>query len=187
MKLEVLAIGLTNLNIQVTGEFFEFAKWETISEHPQVQKRQSKERQGMHVSDENLNGKKLSNEIVLIRGLPGSGKSTEARAMEDHQHFEADMFLDVDGKYVYDTSKVKAAHDWCVAEAKRTLEKGVSVVVSNTFVKLWEMQRYIDLGFPFRIIEMKGKYQNIHGVPQDKIDLMAKGWQLLPPTWDISA
>ena len=51
------------------------------------------------------------NEIVLIRGLPGTGKTTLAKTMEGYAHFEADIFLEVDGVYVYDPSRIKAAHD----------------------------------------------------------------------------
>lgn len=120
------------------------------------------------------------NEIVLIRGLPGSGKSTLAKSMKGYEHFEADMFLLVDGVYIYDASKVKAAHDWCVAKAKESLEKGLNVVISNTFVKVWEMDRYVQLGFPYRIIEMQNLWKNIHGVPKDKVDEMAKRWEASP-------
>lgn len=129
------------------------------------------------------NGK---NEIVLIRGLPGSGKSTMARGMEGFLHFEADKFLEIDGVYVYDASKVSGAHDLCVASAKDALEHGINVVVSNTFAKLWELQRYVALGFQFRVIEMHGQWLNIHGVPADKIAFMETGWQELPSEWKNS-
>lgn len=122
---------------------------------------------------------KVKNEIVLIRGLPGSGKTTAAKNMNAYEHFEADMFLMVDCKYVYDPSKINAAHDWCVAKAKESLEKGLNVVVSNTFVKLWEMDRYIKLGYPYRIVEMKNRWKNVHGVPEDKVEEMARRWEAL--------
>lgn len=117
------------------------------------------------------------NEIVLIRGLPGSGKSTLAKSMNEYVHLEADMYLMIDDLYVYDATKVKAAHDWCVAQAKLNLEKGLNVVVSNTFVKLWEIDRYIKLGFPYRIIEMKNRWKNVHGVPEEVIVEMQKRWE----------
>jgi predicted kinase len=126
------------------------------------------------------------NEILLIRGLPGSGKSTKAKTMVGYRHLEADQFLEVNGEYVYDASKVKHAHDWCVSTAKEYLDQGHNVVVSNTFIKIWEMKRYIALGYPFRIIEMKDTFQNIHGVPQEKIDLMASGWQEIPDAWILN-
>ena len=103
--------------------------------------------------------------------------------MVDYQHFEADMYLEINGEYVFDATKITQAHDWCVASAKNALEKGANVVISNTFVKLWEIQRYIELGFPYKILELQGKWPNIHGVPIEKIDSMAKKWEELPTNW----
>lgn len=131
-----------------------------------------------------LNNKNnCKNEVIIIRGLPGSGKSTLAKSMVDYLHFEADMYLEINGEYVYDASKIKQAHDWCVDSAKNALEKGTNVVISNTFVKLWEIQRYIDLGFPYKILELQGKWPNIHGVPIEMIDSMASRWEKLPTNW----
>lgn len=123
------------------------------------------------------NGK---NEIVLIRGLPGSGKTTMAKKMAGYQHFEADIFLEVDGIYKYDSTKVKGAHDSCVDAAKFALKQGLNVVVSNTFTKIWELQRYIDLGYPYRIIEAQGTWENIHSVPASAIQQMAQRWEKIP-------
>ena len=123
------------------------------------------------------------NEVILIRGLPGSGKSTLAKNMDGYFHFEADLYLEIDGRYVYDATKVRDAHDQCVASAKAALEQGKNIAVSNTFVKLWEMERYTDLGFPFRIIEMKNNWPNVHGVPEDRIEIMRKGFQQIPSHW----
>ena len=119
-------------------------------------------------------------EIVLIRGLPGAGKSTLARSMTGYVHVEADAFLYVDGRYVYDPQRVSAAHDECHRAAKAALAAGLRVVVANTFVKAWEMQRYIDLGYPFRIIEAKGSWSSTHDVSPAKLDLMRSRWQPVP-------
>lgn len=62
-------------------------------------------------------------EIVLIFGHPGSGKTTMAKNMNGYVHIEADMYLDVDGKHVYDAAKVPNAHDMCVAGATVALER----------------------------------------------------------------
>ncbi len=120
----------------------------------------------------------MTPKIILIRGLPGSGKTTMAKQMEGFIHYEADMFLEVDG-VVYDQSKVSSAHDSCVEHAKAALEQGKNVVVSNTFAKAWEIKRYVDLGFPYEVIEAKGQWKNIHGVPDDKIEMMRARWESL--------
>lgn len=124
-------------------------------------------------------------EIVLIRGLPGAGKSTLARSMTGYVHIEADAFLYVNGRYIYDRQRVSAAHDECYWTAKAALAAGLSVVVANTFVMAWEMQRYIDLGFPFRIIEAKGPWSSTHDVPPAKLDLMRSRWEPVPERFRI--
>lgn len=120
--------------------------------------------------------------LVLVRGLPGSGKSTYARSTK-MLHFEADQFFeDMKGNYSYDIKLIAVAHDWCFSNAVKALRCGYDVVVSNTFTKLWELDRY--LGVPLllpnveiEIVEMKTQYQNVHGVPEDKLKQMAARWE----------
>lgn len=53
-------------------------------------------------------------ELVLIRGLPGSGKSTIARelAAKGYKHFEADMWFEMRRK-PFDGLLLRHAHRWC--------------------------------------------------------------------------
>lgn len=123
-------------------------------------------------------------ELVLIRGLPGSGKSTLARSMHVHSHVEADMFfVRAHEGYVFDPAQLRAAHGWCQAEARKLLEAGRFVVVSNTFTQKWEMQPYFDmaaiLNVPVRVIEAKGEFKNVHGVPDEAIDRMRARWEVI--------
>ena len=120
--------------------------------------------------------------LVLIRGLPGSGKSTYAKKL-DCIHYEADQFFETEaGEYVYDITLIAVAHDWCFSKTVRALRRGHDVVVSNTFTKLWELNRYLEIpamlpDVEIEIVEMKTQYGTIHNVPADKLAIMAARWE----------
>ena len=122
--------------------------------------------------------------IILVRGIPGSGKTTIAKEFKGFTHLESDMFFEKNGIYAYDHLKIKQAHDWCISSAKNALDRGERVVVSNTFIRLYELKRYIDFGYSFGIIEANGNYQSTHYVPQEKIAIMKDKWEWLPAEWE---
>lgn len=124
-------------------------------------------------------------ELIIIRGIPGSGKTTMAKSYqgysESYSHYEADMFFMQNGIYNFDRAKIKNAHNWCQESVKSDLNAGKSVIVSNTFVARWEVQPYVDmalaLNVPYKIITATGNYQNVHGVPPEVIERMKKNWE----------
>jgi predicted kinase len=123
---------------------------------------------------------------MLIRGLPGSGKSTVAKLFDKALHFEADMyFLDADGNYHFDVSKIKNAHNWCRHSVMDAMKEGHPiVVVSNTFTQEWEMEVYYllaeELGYRVTsmIVENRHEGKNIHGCPDDKIEQMKTRFEI---------
>ncbi len=125
----------------------------------------------------------MENKVIhLVRGIPGSGKSTFAKTLNIPDHFEADMYFERSGKYVFDMTKIRQAHQWCQAQAEDAMKAGRPLVVSNTFVKKWEMVEYQKLAikYGYKVIThvMKGNFTNIHGVPDDKLAQMKKNFEV---------
>jgi len=132
--------------------------------------------------------------IILIRGIPGSGKSTLARkiverggidgcdTMLGYDHWENEMFfIDQDGNFEYDTSKMKESATWCLARTIDSLLKGKDVVVANTFFRYIQMAPYIELAarfnFDIKIIECKGKFKSVHNTPADFVKITIEKYE----------
>lgn len=126
--------------------------------------------------------------LILIRGIPGSGKTTMANRLlwanlsPGMVHLEADMFhVDNRGKYVWYMDNMPKAHEWCVNAARIFLNNGKTVIVSNTFTRLWEMEPYLEhaatLGISTKIYRMENRFKNIHNVPDLVVSGMASRFE----------
>ena len=121
--------------------------------------------------------------LFILRGLPGSGKSTLAKQI-CNQHVEADMYFMTSGKYEFDPSALRRAHEWCQDRTEQWMKDVYNVVVSNTFTQEWEMEPYFELArkYGYRvsvmIVENRHEGVNEHGVPADKIEQMKNRFEI---------
>jgi len=120
--------------------------------------------------------------LILIRGLPGSGKSSLAKTeYPGYVLLEPDMYLiDADGVYRYEPSLIEKAREWCLWKTRMILDDDQKVVVTGTFVQIDEIQPYLDLGVPTEVIEAKGQFKNVHGIPDYVIEEMESQWEHFP-------
>lgn len=124
----------------------------------------------------------MSNTLYLIRGLPGSGKSSFANKLwvSDMVEavFEADKYFYNDGIYTFDPAKLHRAHQWCLEHTRWHLERGYNIAVSNTFTTEKELQPYLKMAEELNckcfvmIVENRHGNKSIHDVPQETIEKM---------------
>lgn len=116
--------------------------------------------------------------LVLVRGLPGTGKTTRAMGYLDdgYKHLEADQFFMVDGEFCFDAKLLPEAHAWCLEQAKEALKAGEFVCVSNVFAMVEDIKPYTELGVNYQVIEATYPGQSIHKVPTAVIRAMEANW-----------
>ena len=128
---------------------------------------------------------KKNNEITLyaIRGLPGSGKTTLAKLF-NFKFYEADQYFEKFNNNKFDHSLIKKAHQYCFDNVKEELQKGNSVIVSNTMTSEEEVLEYQNLAnklnvkFVSMVLENRHNGISVHDVPQLSIEQMQKRFNI---------
>ena len=131
-------------------------------------------------------------DLILLRGLPGSGKSTLGNVIlqlpnnNPQEVLSADdFFVNNEGEYTFDGTKLKEAHNYCQFRCSERMRQQKSrIVVANTFTQEWEMEEYYKMAerYNYRvhtvIVENRHGNTNIHGVPEDKLQKMKDRFQI---------
>lgn len=122
--------------------------------------------------------------LIILRGLPGSGKSTLANSIKSDsarqiEIVEADQFfINEDGQYNFDPSKLYQAHKSCYDRAENFMKAGIDLIVSNTFTTEKEIDPYLKLGEKYDysifslIVENRHGNESIHDVPDKTVQKM---------------
>ncbi|XP_077059653.1 NEDD4-binding protein 2 isoform X2 [Siphateles boraxobius] len=86
--------------------------------------------------------------LVLLRGAPGSGKTTLANAMVAQNPggvvLSTDEYFFQNGQYQFEPNLLGEAHEWNHQRAKDAFEKRQSpIIIDNTNMQCWEMKPYV--------------------------------------------
>jgi predicted kinase len=123
-------------------------------------------------------------ELILLRGLPGSGKSTFAEVIGGFR-CEADMYFMEDGEYKFDITRIEKAHRWCKEQCESFMvREKPKVIVSNTFTQEWEMEAYYELAKQYGykvtsvIVENRHGSKSVHNVPDATMGNMLNRFEI---------
>lgn len=134
--------------------------------------------------------------VYIMRGIPGSGKSTVARLIAQHHenpnlsvaiHSTDDLCM-VDGEYQFDSALAGERHAQNFQNFLLSLEEKVpTIVIDNTNVKVSQYTSYVEAaqaaGYQVVIVELVhpaldlAVERNTHGVPREAINQMILDWE----------
>lgn len=128
--------------------------------------------------------------VIILRGIPGGGKSTLAKQymdMDDKNTIihSTDNYHIKDGVYKFDAEKLGYYHRLNEQAFMESVDKGIeTIIVDNTNINPRAMRLYIDyakkhdysvmvkLIYPYNIEECVKR--NVHNVPEQTVRSMAK-------------
>jgi predicted kinase len=136
--------------------------------------------------------KEYTGDLILLRGVPGSGKSSLGEIIlrcpgsNSPDVLSADnFFIDDKGNYNFDSTKLKQAHNECQLKCAERMKLEISrIVVANTFTEKWEMDSYYEMAERYKyrvhtvIVENRHESKNVHGVPDEKLEQMKNRFEI---------
>lgn len=137
--------------------------------------------------------------VYILRGLPGSGKSTKAKELMNEDHVDvaivsADYYFHrPDGTYDWNARLIGNAHKWCQEQFIECMEGSLpygKIIVDNTNIRRKDFQFYVDNATRngYKVVEIivgtmtieaivQYAQRNIHKVPYDTICRMAERFE----------
>ena len=124
--------------------------------------------------------KQYVGDLVIFRGLPGSGKTTLAENLFQYV-CSADDFFIKDGEYKFDATKLHQAHKKCLEKCSYGMAiKVKKIAVANTNTTFKEFKKYIELAkeynYRYSVVTVENYHGNesVHNVPDETISKMKK-------------
>lgn len=125
---------------------------------------------------------------IILRGLPGSGKSTIAKLMANagrgHVIVSADSFMvDENNNYLFRAERLALCHGKCFGQFENAIGRDRDVLIDNTNTSIREWGKYYKIaqnnGYHVTVLTVETDLtdeelakRNVHGVPAETIRIM---------------
>jgi predicted kinase len=129
--------------------------------------------------------------IILLRGLPGSGKTTLSKVLNEEGKWPVfsvdDYFTDKNTEvYKFDHKSNHLAYESCLHNTELAMKQGISkIFIDNTLTLEWEIEPYFKLAtkYQYKIfvitVENRHQGQNRHQVTHEQIQKMAQKYKVV--------
>lgn len=128
--------------------------------------------------------------LILLRGLPGAGKSTLADVLSENKWpvFSVDSFFTdaVTQEYQFRFEDNHLAYKACQQGTETAMQNRIEkIFVDNTFTLEWEMEPYFKLAgaYNYRLfvltVENRHQGKNIHRISEEQVKKMADKYKVV--------
>ncbi len=127
--------------------------------------------------------------LILLRGLPGSGKSQLAQVLGENKWplFSVDDYFTnaATGAYEFRFAENHLAYQRCSQHTEAAMQtRSEKIIVHNTFTLDWEIEPYFKLaakhGYRVFVVTVENYHgsKNTHGVADEQVQKMAAKYKV---------